>query len=81
MKSFGVRLPDEVVVKLDNIAALEDRDRSYIINKAIKDYIQHHEYIIEQINAGLEDIRNGEFYEEKEFKELLENRYSLKLDK
>lgn len=59
MKSISIRIEDEIANKIDHFASMQDRDRSYIINKAIKDYIAHEEYIIEQINEGLKDIEEG----------------------
>lgn len=59
MKNFSIRIEDEIADKIDNFAKMQDRNRSYIINKAIKDYIEHEEYILEQINEGLKDIEEG----------------------
>jgi predicted transcriptional regulator len=72
MKSISLRIEDEIAAKIDNIAKIQDRDRSYIINKAIKDYIAHEEWIIEQIHAGLKDIEEGKVYSEEEVFEFLE---------
>lgn len=71
MKSISLRIEDAIAEKIDNIAQLEDRDRSYILNKAIKNYIAHYEYIVEQINAGLKDIENGNVYSLEEAKAMI----------
>jgi predicted transcriptional regulator len=59
MKSISIRVEDTLYVKIDNIAKMQDRDRSYIINKAIKEYIEHEEYILEQIHEAIKDIEEG----------------------
>ncbi|XWO13590.1 putative transcriptional regulator [Candidatus Hepatincola sp. Pdp] len=80
MKSISIRLEDNTAKKIDTIATLEDRDRSYIINKAINNYIAHHEYIIKQINLGLQDIQDNNIYSEKEFNNIVQKKYSIKVN-
>lgn len=80
MKSISIRLEDNTAKKIDTIATLEDRDRSYIINKAINNYIAHHEYIIKQINIGLQDIQDNNIYSEKEFNNIVQKKYSIKVN-
>jgi len=41
-QSFGVSLPPPVVAELDAIAKADDRSRSYVIRKAVEDYIAEH---------------------------------------
>lgn len=68
MKNISIRIEDSVANKIDAIAKIQDRDRSYIINKAIKNYIKHEEYILDQINRGLKDIEDGNVITEDELK-------------
>ena len=78
MKSISIRVEDTLATKIDNIAKMQDRDRSYIINKAIKDYIDHEEYILEQINEALKDIEEGRVHSfedvKKEMNEYIANK-------
>lgn len=47
--------------KLDQIAGLLDRDRSYILNEAIENYLDVHQWQIEQIERGIADAKTGRF--------------------
>lgn len=42
-KSFGVRLPVEMVEKLEEIAMVEERRRNDVIKRAIKFYLAEYE--------------------------------------
>ena len=64
--SISIRMEEETISKINKIAELEDRDRSYIINKAVKEYLEYQEYILQQINEGIKDIEEGRVYSEKE---------------
>ncbi len=66
MKNISIRMEEETISKINKIAELEDRDRSYIINKAVKEYLDYQEYILQQINEGIKDIEEGRVYSEKE---------------
>jgi hypothetical protein len=39
--SISIRMEEETISKINKIAELEDRDRSYIINKAVKEYLEY----------------------------------------
>lgn len=43
MSAFTVRLPDETVAKLDQLAEKVDRSRSYVAAQAIEDYVAREE--------------------------------------
>ena len=73
MKNFSIRIEDDVAEKIDNLAKMQDRNRSYIINKAINKYIEHEEYILEQINEGIKDLEEGRFYSFDEVQQDLED--------
>jgi predicted transcriptional regulator len=74
MKNISIRMEEETISKINKIAELEDRDRSYIINKAVKEYLDYQEYILQQINEGIKDIEEGRVYSEKEVFAFLEEK-------
>ena len=46
-ESTSVRLPDEIARKLDELAKVIDRPKTYIITKALREYIEGYEdYLI-----------------------------------
>jgi len=61
MTAFTVRLPDEVAVKLDQLAEKLDRSRSYMAARAIEDFVAREEWQLAEIEAGLAEADPGEF--------------------
>lgn len=61
MTAFTVRLPDEVAVKLDQLAEKLDRSRSYMAARAIEDFVAREEWQLAEIEAGLAEADRGEF--------------------
>ena len=55
------RLPAEDVAFLDIIATNMERDRSYLIKKAVEDYIASQRWLIEQIRKSIAQADAGEF--------------------
>ncbi|MDX8498191.1 CopG family ribbon-helix-helix protein [Mesorhizobium sp. VK4C] len=66
MSAFTVRLPDEIVAKLDQLAEKVDRSRSYVAAQAIEDYVAREEWQLAEIEAGLDEADRGEFASEKD---------------
>ncbi|MBZ9732080.1 MULTISPECIES: CopG family ribbon-helix-helix protein [unclassified Mesorhizobium] len=66
MSAFTVRLPDETVAKLDQLAEKVDRSRSYVAAQAIEDYVAREEWQLAEIEAGLDEADRGEFAREKD---------------
>lgn len=51
---------------LDAIAAGIDRDRSYILNEAITNYLEVHQWQLAHIKEGLRQADAGEFAKDSE---------------
>lgn len=51
---------------LDAIAAGIDRDRSYVLNEAINNYLEVHHWQVAHIKEGLRQAEAGEFAKESE---------------
>ena len=54
-----VRFEQETLDKLNKLAALEDRDASYMIRKAVEDMIDAHEWQLAESMKTLEAVKNG----------------------
>ena len=48
-----VRLETDKIALLDEIAKVDDRDRSYLIKVAIDQYLAHHQWRIEEIKKAI----------------------------
>ncbi|QDT53864.1 Ribbon-helix-helix protein, copG family [Caulifigura coniformis] len=60
------RLPAEDVAFLDQIAINMERDRSYLIKKAVEEYIASQRWQLEEIDRGLAEIEAGQLASDDE---------------
>lgn len=59
-EAFTVRTEHDTVQKLDLMADSLDRSRNYLVNQAIKEYLQAHAWQIEKITQGIVAADRGE---------------------
>ena len=57
---ISVRLPAEIVEKLDKVAAILERPRSWVILDAIREYLADEGQEALDIQAGIEEADRGE---------------------
>jgi predicted transcriptional regulator len=57
---ISVRLPAELVEKLDRVAAIMERPRSWVILDAIREYLADEGQEVLDIQAGIEEAERGE---------------------
>lgn len=60
------RLDSEKKKELDAIAASMDRDRAYILNEAVDEYIELHQWHLSHIQKGLDQADKGDFASEED---------------
>src|SRR3546814_19478033 len=54
-----IRAAKETVSEIDALAAAMDRSRNYVVNQAIRPYLETNAWQVERIRAGLDDARAG----------------------
>jgi predicted transcriptional regulator len=64
--AFTIRLDDEMLAKLDALAANTDRSRNWIATKAIQDYVELNAWQIQRIKEGVAEADRGEFATDEE---------------
>ncbi len=64
--AFTIRLDDEMLAKLDALAADTDRSRSWIAARAIESYVELNAWQIAKIKEGIAQADRGEFATEEE---------------
>lgn len=64
--SVTVRLDEETVAFLDKLGEVEDRDRSYLVRKAVARFIERHRWQVEQIEQAVKEADAGLFLSEQE---------------
>jgi predicted transcriptional regulator len=57
---ISVRLPAELVEKLDKVASIMERPRSWVILDAIREYLVDEGQEVLDIQAGIEEAERGE---------------------
>jgi len=58
-KTVSFRAVPETIEKLDSLATAQDRPRSYLINEAINNYIELHDYQDALVRKGIEEMGAG----------------------
>ncbi len=61
MEVFTVRLPAELKAKIDELAKNNERSRSWVVNKAVENYVAYRDWFIEQVKEGIADADAGRF--------------------
>lgn len=59
--TISFRTEKDRISELDAIAEVQERNRSYIINAAIDNYLELYEWQIAHIKKGIEAADRGEF--------------------
>jgi predicted transcriptional regulator len=57
--TFSVRTEEETRDQIDKIAESLDRNRNWVINEAIRNYLELHSWQLQKIQRGLEDVKAG----------------------
>jgi predicted transcriptional regulator len=59
-EAFTIRAETDIVHKLDDLAGSLDRSRNYLVNQAIKEYLETHAWQVEKITQGIAAADRGE---------------------
>jgi predicted transcriptional regulator len=65
-----VRLEQDKIALLDQLAKVDDRDRTYVIKLAIDRYLAYHQWQIEEIKKAIAEADAGDFASDQEVEEL-----------
>jgi predicted transcriptional regulator len=66
LKTITFRLPEEKLQELDTLAEVQQRDRSFVINEAVTQYLSLHEYHRALSEEGIRQADAGEMIEHEE---------------
>ncbi len=72
-EAFTVRTEPDIVHQLDHMADSLDRSRNYLVNQAIKEYLQAHAWQIEKITQGIAAADRGELVDHAQMMQELED--------
>jgi len=69
--TLTVRIDPEMKAELDAIAAARDRDRSYLVKEALREYLEVQKWHIEHLQQGLREAEAGKFVSEAKMKKTI----------
>jgi predicted transcriptional regulator len=58
-RTISFRIDEEKIEALDGLAASAERDRSYLLNEAVANYLELQEYHARLVKEGLEAAKKG----------------------
>jgi predicted transcriptional regulator len=61
-----VRLEQELKKRLDDLAEVTQRSKSYLAAEAIREYVENNEWQIREIHQALQEAEAGAFASDKE---------------
>ena len=64
--TLSFRTDEDIRDRLDRLAGTQRRDRSFLINEAIEQYLELSDWQEAKIRAGIEEADRGEFATEEE---------------
>jgi predicted transcriptional regulator len=71
-RTISFRIAPEKVTQLDLIAKAMDRDRSYLLNEAVENYLNEQMRFTALIEEGLEASRKGELLDDEDVGQMIE---------
>ena len=77
-EAFTIRAETDIVHKLDNLAGSLDRSRNYLVNQAIKAYLETNAWQIEKITQGISAADRGELIAHEDVMSEMEDIIELK---
>jgi len=66
---ISVRVSKAIAERLENLAKTVDRSKSYLAAEAIEEYLDIHEWQVQAIQAGLQEIEQGKVVDFAKVKE------------
>jgi predicted transcriptional regulator len=70
-KTVSFRTKSSKVEALDALASLQDRDRSYLLNQAVDNYLELQQYHIALIEQGIRQADAGDLVDHSEVEKMV----------
>ncbi len=70
-KTVSFRADAKKVKALDTFASMQDRDRSYLLNQAVDNYLDLQQYHIDLIEKGIRQADAGELVDHREVEKIV----------
>jgi predicted transcriptional regulator len=70
-KTVSFRTPSQKIEAIDELASMQHRDRTYLLNEALDQYLELNQYHLQQIREGLREAKAGKLVAHAEVKRKL----------
>lgn len=70
-KIVSFRADSKKIEALDALASVQDRDRSYLLNQAVDNYLDLQQYHLELIENGIREADAGDLVDHSEVKKMI----------
>jgi predicted transcriptional regulator len=70
-QTISFRLDSEKLQALDALAKAMERDRTFVLNEAVRSYLDIQQWQMDHIKAGLEEAKTGELIDHPEVNRLV----------
>jgi len=64
--TITIRIPTELKTRLDRLAELTERSRTYVAAKALEEYVAYELDLVESLRQGIEDFEAGRYFTHEE---------------
>ncbi|MCK5069022.1 MAG: ribbon-helix-helix protein, CopG family [Desulfocapsa sp.] len=69
MRATTIRMEDTVLDRLDSMAKSVNRSRTWVINQAVERFLSYEEWFVQEVQAGINDVANGEIASQENVEE------------
>lgn len=80
LKATSVRLDDETLSRVGQMAEAMDRPRAWLMAEAIKQYVAREEWFINEVEKGVKDADEGRLIDHADLKARWETKRAAQVD-
>ena len=80
LKATSVRLDDDTLARVGQMAEAMDRPRAWLMAEAIKQYVSREEWFIREVEKGLQAADEGRLVDHAEIKSKWERKRAAQMD-
>ena len=80
LKATSVRLDDETLERVGQLAEAMDRPRAWLMAQAIKQYVAREEWFIREVEKGIQAADDGKLVDHADVKSKWEARRAAQMD-
>ncbi len=79
-RNISVRMPEESIERVDRLAKALGRSRAWVLNQAAEHYLDYEEWFVREVQAGLQEAREGQLQEHDAIVEAWEAKRAAAMD-